>query len=767
MKMPEILAPAGNREMAQAAFAAGCDAIYVGAKQFGARAYSKNFEQDELIALIGEAHWRGVKVFLTVNTLLKEEEMEDALAMVRPLAAVGLDAVILQDLGLTARLRKELPHLERHASTQLSVTSLAGAEVLKAIGFTRVVLGRETSHEEAQRIIDETGLEVEIFAHGSLCVSVSGQCLLSAFSGGRSGNRGCCAQPCRKSYTLERPDGTVLGKENTYLSPRDLMTLDEATTFATMGVNALKIEGRMKKPEYVFAAVRAYRAALCGEETHADALRLMTNRPFTKGFIFHDFGVDYTFDQHQPTGEAVGNICRMKNGKLALHPTRALYSGDMLRLQGKRGAFPYTVQQTMNAGESLLFSQNDMPIGSTVYRVYTESVRNDLTAALAADEAHPKTAPLSMTVFLMPGKPLCVQAKSGDCVMQWEGAAVEQARNRSLDQETVERSFRKVGDTHFSLDSLTIHLEDGCFVPVSLLNAARRDALEALWHSLTGKALTAEKEDADTPFSDDFFNATFPKLSSSATKPSAEKPRMLLETARGPEAFTAHLSRLSRVLLKDLRLAKRWREAGVFVEWDFPQLQETEAAYQRWKEAEALGFPFDGIYARTVNELGHALHGMSRFSKSVPLALGPGFNLCNSDAFYEVWRWAEKWPISRVALSLECTSEEGVIFPLNGPALEMLAEGPAPGMLLKHCPCSLLKGCHDDSECAHCAYQKNVCLVDAFGKRSMVRHYGYTELLSPRYLNLREVQPLYERLQPAWLRVVDEGEGSNEFLEQW
>lgn len=490
MKMPEILAPAGNREMAQAAFAAGCDAIYVGAKQFGARAYSKNFEQDELIALIGEAHWRGVKVFLTVNTLLKEEEMEDALAMVRPLAAVGLDAVILQDLGLTARLRKELPHLERHASTQLSVTSLAGAEVLKAIGFTRVVLGRETSHEEAQRIIDETGLEVEIFAHGSLCVSVSGQCLLSAFSGGRSGNRGCCAQPCRKSYTLERPDGTVLGKENTYLSPRDLMTLDEATTFATMGVNALKIEGRMKKPEYVFAAVRAYRAALCGEETHADALRLMTNRPFTKGFIFHDFGVDYTFDQHQPTGEAVGNICRMKNGKLALHPTRALYSGDMLRLQGKRGAFPYTVQQTMNAGESLLFSQNDMPIGSTVYRVYTESVRNDLTAALAADEAHPKTAPLSMTVFLMPGKPLCVQAKSGDCVMRWEGAAVEQARNRSLDQETVERSFRKVGDTHFSLDSLTIHLEDGCFVPVSLLNAARRDALEALWHSLTGKDYT-------------------------------------------------------------------------------------------------------------------------------------------------------------------------------------------------------------------------------------------------------------------------------------
>lgn len=775
MSRPEILAPAGNMEMVRAAFAAGCDAIYVGAKRFGARAYSENFEVEELLALIEEAHRRGVRVFLTANTLIREDEMDVVLALLRPLADVGLDAVILQDLGLMARLKRELPNLERHASTQMSVTSLDGALALQGLGYTRVVLGRETSIEEAERIVNETDLEVEVFAHGSLCISVSGQCYLSAFSGGRSGNRGSCAQPCRKTYTIERPDGEILGAENTYLSPRDLMTLDRVAEFARLGVQALKIEGRMKKPEYVFAAVSAYRNALLQQPYDAKGLQRMTNRPFTKGFFFHAFGTDLAFDRKQSGGECIGTIGVQEDGRRYMVTQTSLTAGDMLMLQGKRGTFPYTVSDDQPIGSKLQFPMRDIPKDSPVLLVYTETVRKKLQEALEAETKKEDRLPLQLSVSIAPEKPLRVTARSGRQETVWEGEMVSTARSHALDRETVERAFRKVGNTPFALEELNLSLAEGAFVPVSKLNAARRDALAALSRTLSRSTLRDRPSLLNGTPASAFYLKEKPNRMEKETsvvgadrpqeKPRETKmPRILLETDRDPDDFSGVLETVDRVLLSDLAHAKAWRNAGIPVDWAFPLLQESDAVRICWDEARDLSFPFDGITVRTFNELGHVLRGMEQLPQPISIALGFGFNLRNSDAFLEVARWAKEMPIVRTAISVECEPEEDFVFPSSVLEAEMLYFGPAPGMLLRHCPCSLLKGCHDERHCATCAFRRDVLLVDRYGKRPMVRKKGYTELLSPTGIDLRKGSTLLSRLKPSWLRVVDVGSETFEVL---
>lgn len=775
MSRPEILAPAGNQEMVRAAFAAGCDAIYVGAKRFGARAYSENFEVDELIALIAEAHRRGVRVFLTANTLIMEQEMDDVLALLHPLADAGLDAVILQDLGLMARLKREIPNLERHASTQMSVTSLDGALALQGLGYTRVVLGRETSIEEAERIVQQTDLEVEVFAHGSLCMSVSGQCYLSAFSGGRSGNRGACAQPCRKTYTLQRPNGQILGAENTYLSPRDLMTLDRIAEFSRIGVHSLKIEGRMKKPEYVFAAVSAYRKALLKQPYDAKGLQRMTNRPFTEGLMFHAFGTDMAFDRKQSGGECIGTIDVQDDGQRYVFTKESLVAGDMLMLQGKRGTFPYTVSEDYPAGSKLLFPMRDIPRNSSVLLVYTETVRRKLQEALAEERKKDERLPLTLSVSIAPEKPLHVIARSGREEIVWEGAVVSPARSHALDRDTVERAFRKVGNTAFMLEKLTVSLEDGAFVPVSQLNAARRDALNTLSHALSRSTLrerptTANGTPASAFYSKENSQRVEEHTSVLGAYPSQEKPRatkiprILLETDRDPDAFSGVLENVDRVLFSDLTHARAWREAGIPVDWAFPLLQESDAVLCCWEEARALSHPFDGITVRTFNELGHVLREMENLPHPISIALGFGFNLRNSDAFSEVSRWAREIPIVRTAISVECTKEEAFSFPSSALEAEMLYFGPAPGMLLRQCPCALLKGCHDEQHCKTCTFRQDVLLVDSYGKRPMVRRKGYTELLSPTRIDLRKDTTLLSRIKPSWLRIVDVGQETYEVL---
>src|SRR4030066_1614754 len=293
MHIPELLAPVGSKESLIAAIENGTDAVYFGGTLFSARQYASNFNREELLWAIDYAHARGVKAYVTVNTLIKDSELEEACDYLHFLCNAGTDAVIVQDIGILKLLREQLPDLPAHASTQMTIHNVEGVKFLQEMGVKRVVLAREMSLQEIKRIKSETGMEIETFIHGALCFSYSGQCLLSSMIGGRSGNRGYCAQPCRKKYRIGEMEGYLL-------SPRDLNMSGHIGALLDAGIDSFKIEGRMKRPEYVAGVVRVYRklidryldAPVDFRVTKAEMHTLLQlfNREFTTGYFFGNPG---------------------------------------------------------------------------------------------------------------------------------------------------------------------------------------------------------------------------------------------------------------------------------------------------------------------------------------------------------------------------------------------------------------------------------------------------------------------------------------------
>ena len=264
MRKHELLSPAGSLEICKAVLNAGADAVYLGGDKFGARAFAKNFTQNDIQEALDFAHMRGKKIFLTVNTLLKNKEIETELfSYLKPLYEHGLDAVIVQDYGVFQFVHRNFPELALHASTQMSVSNVSGSKFLVEHGAERIVTARELSRSEIRRIYDETGVEIESFIHGALCYCYSGQCLMSSMLGGRSGNRGRCAQPCRLAYQVTDERGNLLHKKEKYpLSPKDLCTISQLPQLCESGIYSFKIEGRMKKLEYAAGVTSIYRKCL-------------------------------------------------------------------------------------------------------------------------------------------------------------------------------------------------------------------------------------------------------------------------------------------------------------------------------------------------------------------------------------------------------------------------------------------------------------------------------------------------------------------------
>ena len=287
--MIELLAPAGNFDALKAAVNAGADAVYLAGENFGARAYAQNFSRENLIDAVKFAHLRGVKIHVTANTILADDELENFADYIKFLRKIHVDAILVQDLGAAKIIQEIAPEIPLHASTQMTIHNLEGVNFLAKIGFSRVVLSRELSLAEIEKIAKNSSIETEIFIHGALCICYSGQCLMSSMIGGRSGNRGRCAQPCRLPYKLVDADGkNFLENVGEYLlSPKDLNTLEILPQILQTGVDSLKIEGRMKRPEYVATVVKIYRDAL-DKKSLQDAsykLQAIFNRDFTTAHL--------------------------------------------------------------------------------------------------------------------------------------------------------------------------------------------------------------------------------------------------------------------------------------------------------------------------------------------------------------------------------------------------------------------------------------------------------------------------------------------------
>lgn len=489
----ELLAPAGSFESMKAAFGAGADAVYIGGKRFGARAYADNLDEEMMKRAIDHAHLKGKKIYLTVNTLLKDEELDYLYDYLNPFYKEGLDAVIVQDFGVFSMVKNSFPDMEIHASTQMSITTEYGAQLLKEAGASRIVTARELSLEEIKTIYQKTGIEIESFVHGALCFCYSGQCLLSSMLGGRSGNRGRCAQPCRLPYDWQEK-GSPKADGRYLLSPKDICTLDILPEILKSGVYSLKIEGRMKKPEYVAGVVSIYRKYLnlleekgernyrVSREDKRDLLDLYNRGGFSSGYYRRQNGPDMMSSKrpnHQGTMGA--KILSADKAGLKVQTLEMLHKGDVLEALDSTAKLRAVVPEEIREGQAFRIKPDGrfkMPEkGSVLYRTRNEQLLNSLEKNYITTESPEK---INGKLILSKRKSAILTLSVGDHVVSAEGPCPEEAKKRPLTQKDVEKQIKKTGGTDFVFETLQTEMDPDLFLPLQSLNELRRTALDQL-----------------------------------------------------------------------------------------------------------------------------------------------------------------------------------------------------------------------------------------------------------------------------------------------
>lgn len=428
LKRPELLAPAGNYEAFLGAISAGADAVYLGGSKFGARAYADNFDTEHVVKAIKYAHLNGRKLYMTVNTLVKETELDDLYDFLKPYADAGLDGVIVQDFGVMGFIKEHFPQVELHASTQMTITGVYGAKLLKKMGAVRIVPARELSLGEMIAIKKEAGVEVEAFIHGAMCYCYSGMCLFSSIVGGRSGNRGRCAQPCRLPYAVSNNSSECYP-----LSLKDMCTIEIVPSLIDAGIDSFKIEGRMKKPEYVAGVTSIYRK-------YIDRYLENPKAPF----IVEDKDMDVL---------------------------RCLY----LRTEISKGYY-----QRHNSKDMVtLTSPSYEPLDDTLI----EAIRKKFLGS-------EKKKDISAYAYLHAGSEAILTLSCKDAFVSVTGQVVQEASKRPMQKTEIKERFQKLGDTFFELkdENITIDMDEGdpgIFLPIKEINELRRKACDMLLEELS------------------------------------------------------------------------------------------------------------------------------------------------------------------------------------------------------------------------------------------------------------------------------------------
>lgn len=480
----ELLSPAGNRDALVAAISCGADAVYLGYTAFGARSYAGNFNAEELSEAIDYAHERGKKIFVTVNTLVKQCEADDLCDVLELLCRVHADAAIVQDLGVVKSARERFPQLQLHASTQMTLHNAQGASLMKELGLTRVVPARECSLSELRKMAD-TGVEIEAFAHGALCVGVSGQCLFSSMIGGRSGNRGRCAQPCRLPYQLDDKTSGYL------LSTRDLMLIDHLPELRDAGVYSFKLEGRMKRPEYVGVITRAYREALDAAEMHVPyraskstihELKQIFNRGgFTEGYAMEKSNAALmSWERPNHWGIPVGKITSLRGQLAKVRLSESLHDGDGLQIRGAtESELTYSGNDTSKGEEATVrLSSAGAKPGDAVYRLTDALQMKAIRQIMANTDVQ---IPLHAILIAKPGEypRLKLMDQDGHTVEVKGEQLVDAAQQRAMTEESAFKQIGKTGGTPYKIESFFLE-GDQAFMPAGALNALRREALSAM-----------------------------------------------------------------------------------------------------------------------------------------------------------------------------------------------------------------------------------------------------------------------------------------------
>lgn len=490
--MFELLSPAGSMESLKAGIQNGADAIYLGGSSFGARAAATNFDNDELIEAVKYAKLRDVNIFVTVNTSIKETEIKDLISYTDFLYKIGVDAIILSDIGIAEVLRKRYPNMELHASTQISAHSLNDVLELKQVGFDRVVIARELGIEEIKEICDNVDIDIEVFIHGAICVSYSGQCLMSSMLGGRSGNRGRCAQPCRQSYKLiNKTNGKIINVNGNYLlSPKDLCSIENIEKILDTGVKSLKIEGRMKRPEYVAVVTSRYRKAIdnyinnkitTDKKTLKEDLEAIFNRKFTSGYLMSKNGSDIiNLDKPNNVGVKVGEVLsfNLKKNKLKIKLSGKLSKGDGINLGGGNIGRIIKDGEIFDCGVAgdiveIDFIKNIKP-KTPVYKTSDKQLVDNANKSFK-EGIENKKINLKCEIFIKVGYKIKFNLEN---IEIFSDEIIEKANNKEAEIDKIIERLSKTGGTPYNFVFYNIFVDKNAFIPVSVLNNLRRKAIE-------------------------------------------------------------------------------------------------------------------------------------------------------------------------------------------------------------------------------------------------------------------------------------------------
>lgn len=687
--MTELLAPAGNMEALKAAISNGCDAIYLGMQKFGARAYSCNFDVESLKDAVDYAHLRNVKIYVTMNTIVFENEVEEMKQQINELNEIGVDGIIVQDLAAFDYIVENFLDMEAHCSTQMGIDDLEGTLLFKELGAKRVVLSREVEIEKVKDIRKIAEIPLEIFVHGALCVSYSGNCLMSGLIGYRSGNRGRCVGSCRKEYELiDMKTDKSLGK-NYILSTKDLNTIDHIEDLR--GIDSLKIEGRMKEPAYVANVVSKYRKALDNKITEEDKANLSKtfHRTFTKGYLFHEDNKDITnISRPNNVGYEIGRINNIVKGMYEITLTRTLKQNDIIRINHKNEDVILNVVKLYDKSGNLINKAEDvcyikikekLSSGDLVYIMKDYAYYKELEASL---ENEFRRFPLSFKVYAYPDSKLVVDAEGLGVNYLYESEEIlGEAINNPTTKDQVLKQLSKLNDTIFELGNFEFE-ECNAFIPVKMLNAARREIVQSLYelklNSQNKRTKVLEEKQKIS------FEAQTPYLTASVTT---------------KEQYEACIS------------------AGI-KEIYFENIVRRNQNDYKEKEGQLLIGGYGGIY---------------HYRKTNPFITDYSLNVVNSDSCYELYKLGAK----RVTLSYELneTQIEALISAYyeknNGyPSLEMIVYGKAPLLFTKYCPLKKM------NQCGICK-TKRYALKDEHGTFPILSHEDCTTtILNGKTLNL-------------------------------
>ncbi|MEY8336842.1 DUF3656 domain-containing protein [Lachnospiraceae bacterium 62-35] len=635
----EILAPAGSYESMTAAIEAGADAVYLGGSRFGARAYADNLNKEQMLEAINEVHLYGRRLYMTVNTLMKDKELEELYDYIEPFYQEGLDGVIVQDLGVLSFFKEYFPGLPLHASTQMTITGVNGARLLKSLGAQRIVAARELSLDEIRRIREQVGIEIECFVHGALCYCYSGQCLLSSMIGGRSGNRGRCAQPCRLPYQIKR-DGKDIGKrdEPYVMSLKDLCTLDILPDIIEAGVYSLKIEGRMKSPRYTAGVVSVY-------------------RKYVDGYL--------------------------KNGREGYHVEER--DRRLLLELFDRGGFTEGYYRQHNGREMGAFWEKPG------FRQVSQRLIEDLDERYVN---HKTRIPVKGEAALKEGEPSALTLSCGSTKVIAYGAVAERARSQPFTEEMLLRQIRKTGNTRFVYRELSGIIEGQPFVPVQALNELRREGFRKLEEALLkpyrrGKGKRPSEEDMPFPPERRAYRSLSQNGEKMEISVSIERPGMAKVFA-GME----HISRIyldSNTIGRELwkELVKLCHDKGKECFLALPQIFRTEAedyftaCKKEWAEA-----GFDGLLLRSLEEV--------EFIKKMDIHVPTVFDSC-----LYVWNQRASLVMRELGaekITLPAELNERELERLGCAGRELIVYGYQPVMVSAQCMKKTSRGCDKKPE---------------------------------------------------------------------